>query len=87
MKKQMKLYKEIIKKDGHILTVKEQEDPYLMVRVVSTDLIEASDSEIEKAKEDFKLTKKCEYHLIYDEAGFMYDSRYCGICGKFICHL
>lgn len=81
-----KLFKEV-SYSGHILSAEEQEDPYIMIKYVSTTPIEATEEEIEAAKEYFNTHKKCLIHFCYDEAGFMYDSRICGVCNKFITHI
>lgn len=77
------LYKEV-SDSGHILSSEEQEDPYIMIKYISTKAIEATKEEVEAAKQYFTEHKKCLIHFFYDKAGFMYDSRICGICNKFI---
>lgn len=79
-----KLYKEVCAKSKTPLTAEQQEDPYIMLKIISTETIEATSEEIERAKDYFEENKECKFHLIYDEESFMYDFRYCGICGKFI---
>jgi len=73
----MELYKEVI--NGRQITAEEQEGI-----VFQSELIKATDEEIEKAKEDFAKNKKCTHHLIYDKPCWIYDERICGICGRFI---
>ena len=78
------LYKEVNDETNQILTPDEQANPAIMIKCVSTKLIEATPQEIDEAKTYYKKHKKCKNHLVYDEDTFMYYSRYCGICGKFI---
>lgn len=78
------LYKELNAQTNNQLTAEEQEDPYLMLKVLSTKLVGASDNDVICGAKYFNKHKKCKYHFIYDEPSFMYDFRYCGICGKFI---
>lgn len=78
------LFKEINAKTGMVINPEDQEDPYLMCKILSTKLIKASENEIICCNKYFNTHKKCVYHLVYDKPSFMYDFRYCGICGKFI---
>ena len=73
----MKLYKEFV--NGKHITAEEQEGI-----VFQSDLVEASEEEIKKAKNDFVKNKKCIHHFTYDKPGFVYDERICGICKKFV---
>lgn len=73
-----KLYKEFYVNNDQLLTPKQQEN----YNNEGTYLIEANQDEIDNAKDLFKKNKKCEHHLVYDKAGFVYDFRFCGICGK-----
>ena len=73
-----KLYKEINANNNELLTSEQQEN----YNNECTYLIEANQDEIDNAKDLFKKNKKCEHHLVYDKAGFAYDFRFCGICGK-----
>ena len=81
------LFIEFNKATGKDLTVEEQEDPYLMAKVVSTECRDVSDEEIEEAKKYFEEHKKCRIHICKDTAGFIYDSRDCVICNRFIAHI
>ena len=39
--------------------------------------------QIAAAKQELEsITEECQHTLIYDVAGWMYDERYCGICGR-----
>lgn len=51
---------------------------------IGTKCIEVSEEEVKAAKEEYAKTGKCNCIYIYDEPGFMYDLRYCGICGGFV---
>jgi hypothetical protein len=63
------IYREIVhEKIGDIVTV--------------SDLKPVSNEEIEEAKKQYKKTKKCDHTIIFDVYGFMYDNRYCYICGE-----
>lgn len=73
-----KLYKEVYADNNELLTPEQQEN----YNGKCTNLIEATQDEIDNAKELFKQNKKCEHHLVYDKEGFMYDFRFCGICGE-----
>jgi hypothetical protein len=66
-----KLYKEIvIEKIGE--------------RITSSNLREATKKDIEEEELNHS-NGKCQHSVIYDEHQYyMYDFRYCGICGKFI---
>ena len=48
--------------------------------VVSSKVTPATKAQIKKAQEEFK-AGKCKHQIIYDEAGWLYDVRSCGICG------
>ena len=41
--------------------------------------------ELRKAKAEYKKAGKCDHNkntlIVYDEAGWLYDFRFCGICG------
>ena len=77
------LYIEVNKETKRPLTTSEQsKQPFYD----STDIIEASLEDIQKAKEYYTLNNKCEFHLVYDEkdAYCGYHARYCGICNSFI---
>lgn len=52
--------------------------------IMRSTLREATKQEVQAAQTLFKKTGKCEHKLVYDEGGWMYDERLCGICGKFI---
>lgn len=78
------LYKEVIDNTGREIGADEQSDPYLMLRVIRTKCVQATEEEIKEAQQYLKEHGKCGRHLIFDENTFMYYSRYCGICGKFI---
>lgn len=71
------LYKEFT--DGKQLTANEQE-----WYVMSSNLVEATQDEIDLARERYSEVGKCDYHLIYDVAGFPYDERICDICGHHV---
>ena len=49
-----------------------------------TTLIPATQEQVEEAKNYHEEHGSCKCHLIYDEPGFDFDLRYCGICGAFI---
>jgi hypothetical protein len=49
-----------------------------------TKCIEVSEEEVKAAKEEYAKTGECNCIYIYDEPGYMYDLRYCGICGKIV---
>lgn len=49
-----------------------------------TKCIEVSEEEVKAAKEEYANTGECNCIYIYDEPGYMYDLRYCGICGKIV---
>ena len=68
--------------NGKILSPKEQESV-----VIHSDLRQATEKEIEEAEKYYQKYGKCKCHLIYDEVDFMYYSRFCGICGKFISYI
>lgn len=51
-------------------------------KVVGTTLEKVSNIEVATAKQDYIKTGECKHEYVYDESGFMYDNRYCGICGK-----
>lgn len=76
------LYKEISRKDKRVYLPKEQESnlPYLEGSILE----KATESEIVGCHNYYEKNKECRHHLVYDESGFIYNSRYCGICGKFI---
>ena len=78
------LYKEVVYNSGREIGADEQSDPYLMLKVVSTKLVEATEEEIEESKKYLEEHGSCGRHLVFDENTFMYYSRYCGICGRFI---
>lgn len=78
------LYKEVISDSGRELESNEQSAPYLMLKVISTNLIEATKEEIDASKKYLEKHGSCKRHLVFDENTFMYYSRYCGICGDFI---
>ena len=73
----MKLYKEVI--NGRHITAEEQEGI-----VFQSDLVEATEEEIEKAKEEFNKNHKCSHHFIHDKECWIYCERICGICGRHI---
>ena len=54
---------------------------------VGTKCIEATKEQIDEARLNYLIHETCDCKLIYDEAGFIYDSRICGICGEFITHI
>ena len=68
-----------LKNERHCLTAWEQERGD-----VASDLMEATEKEINKCRKEFKKTGKCKTHLIYDEYGWLYNIRMCGICGRCI---
>ena len=73
-----KLYKEIL--DGKVVSIERHKLP-----IHASELKRASKKEISEAKKYFNEHGLCNgYHLIYDEPGSIYNSRYCKICGKFI---
>lgn len=41
---------------------------------IGTKCVPASDEEVEKAKKQYKETKKCDHRFIYDEAGNLYNA-------------
>lgn len=49
-----------------------------------TELIEVPEEEVKAAKEKYAKTGECNCIYIYDEPGYIYDLRYCGICGKIV---
>lgn len=49
-----------------------------------TKCIEVSEEEVKAAKEKYAKTGECNCIYIYDEPGYIYDLRYCGICGKIV---
>lgn len=63
----MKIFKEIIREKfcGHIII---------------SDVVPATEKEINEAKLLFKNTGKCNHEFIIDESGWMYDIRSCAIC-------
>ena len=76
------LYKEISRKDKRTYLPKEQESdlPYLEGSILE----KATESEIIECHNYYEKNKECHHHLVYDESRFIYNFRYCGICGKFI---
>ena len=50
--------------------------------VIASDVRPATEKKVKEAKARYKKTKKCKHNIIYDEPGWMYDKRYCGICGR-----
>lgn len=80
-----KLYKEVVNDETERrLTPNEQVNPSIMLQVVSTKLIEATEDEIIEAKTKFNNTNSCDYHLVYDDVLMFYYERKCGICNKSI---
>ena len=77
-----KLYLEIYSDTKTILSPEEQESGNLGR---PTELIGVSYMEYLKYLEYFNKHNSCKHHLVYDVLGFMYDVRYCDICGKLIC--
>lgn len=51
---------------------------------IGTECIEVPEEEVKAAKEKYAKTGECNCIYIYDEPGYMYDLRYCGICGKIV---
>lgn len=49
--------------------------------IIASTCTNATPAQIKKAKAEFK-AGKCKHHIIYDEAGWPYDIRSCGICGQ-----
>jgi len=47
-------------------------------------LIQATQKDIDDAKDWYRHHGSCHVHLVYDTDGFIYYFRYCGICGKYI---
>jgi hypothetical protein len=44
----------------------------------------ATESEVAAAKSEYEATGQCRCEIIYDEPGFLYDIRYCAICGMYL---
>ena len=76
------LYKEVFEDSKIPVNPEEQTQP--ITYLSGTICVKASEEEIEEAKIYFAKHKKCKIHLIYDEDGFTYTDRYCGICGKWL---
>lgn len=53
-------------------------------KTAGTELIEASVAEQLKARIHYKRTGECSCYLVYYKAGFIYDERICGVCGKHV---
>ena len=51
---------------------------------IETECIEVPEEDVKAAKEKYAKTGECNCIYIYDEPGYMYDLRYCGICGKIV---
>ena len=51
---------------------------------LGTKCIEVSEEEVKAAKKEYAKTGECNCIYIYDEPGYIYDLRYCGICGKIV---
>jgi hypothetical protein len=51
---------------------------------IGTECIEVPEEEVKAAKEKYTKTGECNCIYIYDEPGYIYDLRYCGICGKMV---
>lgn len=79
--KQRVLYKEVFD-DSSVLTPEQQVSSVAFI--TGTKLIEATQQEIDEHKQYFEINGKCQNHLIYDKPSFMYDFRYCGICGAML---
>lgn len=43
----------------------------------------ATKQEIEETRQS-NLQGKCSHNVVYDEPGYMYHSRICGVCGKLV---
>lgn len=52
-------------------------------RVLSSDLREATPEDIQHTNNCHR-NGECDHGVIYDEPGFVYHQRYCGVCGAFV---
>ena len=50
--------------------------------VVASTVREATQNEVQQARIMHDSYGECNHSVIRDEPGFMYDFRYCAICGK-----
>lgn len=74
---------EVSRKDGHILTPKQQEDSgYVMCQCNGSDLREAKEEEYNECKNYYEEHGECKYHIVEDEVtGCGWYTRNCIICG------
>lgn len=79
-------YVEFSRKDGHILTPKQQKDSgYVMCQCNGSDLREVTEEEYNDCKKYYNEHNECKYHIVEDEVtGCGWYVRRCLICGETI---
>lgn len=74
----MKTAKEIMKMENVGF---EYDIEFLCGHVISSKIRDVTEKEIEDALNLYEKEKKCEHNIIQDQAGWLYDTRHCVICG------